>query len=401
MANSPQSNFGGRISERLFISFFLIIGMFGLASPYNYNVLPANFLFEALLFLIPITIIKLPKRDIAPFAIIAILYVAASYISSAIRNPTHILDFAQAYKAFIYVLPLSFIYNRNLFDRDRMVFFLKIIILLFFLKYSYSILLKIDPQLSHRPGIYTENNFELIFLLIAFYILKDDFQNTAKRWFALIAAIVVISGSRSSIVALLIIYWGIYLNRLTYRTLLYLVIYSILIGIAAYIFSSRLGEQAITDVDRYRFFQVFLDEVRAWSVIDFISGSQALTPLSPISCASLVYYESLFSFSDDGSCYSVILHSYFLRVLFDHGVAGLIFLIWFIARALRGCNYNWTDVSIILGVLLSTALSVSAMNSIFSSLAIALAIGLKPGKTQFPNLAPNKMKSTDHIFSDP
>ena len=122
---------------------------------------------------------------------------------------------------------------------------------------------------------------------------------------------------------------------------------------------------------------VFVDEVRYWPAWKFLFGSMPLTPLSSASCSSLAYYHDLFSFSGDGRCYSVILHSYFLRVIFDHGIIGLAFLLLFMMISLRKSGYAKNEVFVFLGIICSSALSVSAMNSVFVSLAIALALGLR------------------------
>ncbi len=55
---------------------------------------------------------------------------------------------------------------------------------------------------------------------------------------------------------------------------------------------------------------------------------QSTTPLLPASCADLSYYQTLFSYAGDGRCYSVILHSFIMRVIYDHGIIGFAFLIF-------------------------------------------------------------------------
>ncbi|WP_216073902.1 hypothetical protein, partial [Acinetobacter baumannii] len=90
-----------------------------------------------------------------------------------------------------------------------------------------------------------------------------------------------------------------------------------------------------------------------------------ITALSPESCRSLSFYDVLFSYSGNGSCYSVILHSYFFRVIFDHGAFGLVLLFSFLAVALRKYGYSKMDVGVVIGILSASALSVSAMNSVF------------------------------------
>ena len=364
---------------------FLIVGIVGLLSPFSYNLLPSNAIFEIVLVVCAALVFRIPKRSVFLFAAASGLYLLLSFALMRLFQPAHPLDFAQAYKAFFYVIPLCVFYKRNVFDRASAAKLLKLLIILFLLKYGYSVALNLTPRMGDRPGLFLENNFELIFLMIVFYVLRDDLGRQMISWFLALVAIIALSGSRSSMLALIVLFYGLFLTRLTLKSFFYMAGLALLGGATAGIFVLRSDGGGIQSIDRYNFAMVFLSEVSNWPAWKFAVGSMPLTPLSPQSCAHLSYYVDLFSFSGNGSCYSVILHSYILRVIFDHGALGLIFLISFIALSLTRSGYSRMESFIVLMIICSSSLSVSAMNSVFVSLALALALGIrKHGQADTP-----------------
>ncbi len=367
----------GRV-EGVYFGSILLLAFVGFLSPASYNALPAGPILEGVLAVCAFLVMRIPKREAMPFLAISAAYVTISLSLMVFYKPSNYLDFAQAYKAFIYIIPLCFFYRRDLFDRRQALFVLKLLMVAFLLKYSYSIALNVTPRMGTRPGLFVENNFELIFLLLYFFILREDFGKRLTAWFAVLSVIVLISGSRSSALALIVVFCGIYLRNLSLKTVFYLLGLAILGASAAALFLSRgYAAGGIESIDRFRFMMIFLYEIRNWSVFDYLFGSFPITALSNESCKALSFYEGLFSYSEDGSCYSVVLHSYFFRVIFDHGVFGLALLFYFLAFTLKRSGYARIDVAVIIGVLAASALSVSAMNSIFATLALALALGIK------------------------
>ncbi len=353
---------------------FYVLCLAGLATYSDYNILPATPIFELVLFATAALLIRKPRKKIAFFLFISFFYVSLSFAYSAFITGTHILDYAQAYKAFIYIIPLCFFYRRKVFSSDQLCVFVKVLLIFFLLKYSYSIVLNVNERMGSRPAILVENNFELIFLITVFYIASPFLGKTKNFWFLVLAIITVISGSRSSLGALMIAFAGIYLNRLTIKTAFYLFLFLLLTIVVFFIFYSRLEGGDIESIDRFRFMLIFIEETKNWGLPNYAFGTAPVTPLSGTSCSLLGYYQTLFSYSGDGSCYSVILHSYIMRALFDHGLVGLAFLFLFIYRALRGCEYSPFQALCIIGIYFSSALSVSAMNSVFISIATAIAL---------------------------
>ncbi|EMO6902583.1 hypothetical protein QDZ16_005228 [Pluralibacter gergoviae] len=144
------------------------------------------------------------------------------------------------------------------------------------------------------------------------------------------------------------------------------------------VFQARLdasGGSSYEQIDRYRFFLEFLYSTSQWPWWRFLTGATAITPLSPESCAHLSFYQPLFSYAGDGKCYSVILHSFLLRVIYDHGVLGLIFLISSLFIFLN--KFTLKHKICIIGILLATAMSVSSLNNVYVSIALIFYIASK------------------------
>jgi len=72
----------------------------------------------------------------------------------------------------------------------------------------------------------------------------------------------------------------------------------------------------------------------------------------------------------------VILHSYFLRALFDHGVLGLVLLFSLLWLGLRRSGTGARDALAVLTLISVSGLSVSAFNNVFASMVLAVAMGL-------------------------
>lgn len=394
---------------------FLIIGLgiVGALSPWDYNVLPAVPMMELMVLLLSVLVFPPKSRLSWLFMLSAGAYLVATFIIAAFINDAHILDYVQAYKAFFYVALLCSFIGETLFKKEHVAKFFYVVLLLFFLKYSYSRLLGLDSWVSQRPGIFTENNFELVFLILLLYLVLP-----VIRWrflsFSTVMLIIFLSGSRSAFLCFAVVYFFSVFRLGKGFIKQWVLLFPLLIALAYGIVSDRMdislgggsgttvqtpsmpalegrgsvatpeGGEAVeqepltfrsflergASIDRVRFLLYFLNETEDWHWGNVLLGTQPLTPLSVQTCEDLSYWSELHSFSGDGSCYSVILHSYIIRVLYDHGVAGLLFLIVFTVYALRKSGYSWADTLCVLGVLLASSLSVSAFNSVFAVLSM-------------------------------
>jgi len=145
----------------------LVLGLVGLASPGIYNLLPAESLLEGVFLLA--AVLSMARIDVAArsFLLVALLYATVKVALMALGTSGAWLDFVQAYKAYFYLLGLAFFIRKGMFDGRRLARFSCVLVVLFFAKYAYSVVL---GGLDARPGIYTENNFELVLLMGLFYL---------------------------------------------------------------------------------------------------------------------------------------------------------------------------------------------------------------------------------------
>jgi len=307
------------------------------------------------------------KSTALGIAAISTIYLSTSFIFSTFYTRANPLDFAQAFKAFYYLIFLAFFSGKRFFGKDETSALFKITLTFFLLKYS------IDRFImgETRPTLLVENNFELIFLALMFYLYNIHNKKISPALTALTIAVFMLSGSRSSIVCLAIAIFFSHGKKVGFNTILYLAAIPVIVFIAAFTFSQRQGDGFdLESVDRYRFFLQFLYSTRDWSLLNYIFGTTPITPLDPVSCGALSFYEKLFSYDGSSTCYSVILHSFLLRAVYDHGFIGLIFL--YLSTWLLLKNLSFTQKICVVGILFSTGFSVSALNNVYVAISIAI-----------------------------
>lgn len=298
--------------------------------------------------------------------LIAVIYTLGSAIYAVSVKGTHPLDFALAFKSFYYLILLIPFCGKEIFRPQDISRLNKFVLRLFFVIYA----IKRFGLGDDRPTVLVENNFELIFLSLVFYANYlgtkriDAFDTVA------FIAIVAMSGSRSSAVAAaLVLGFCIDFSKLKAKDILAAIAFGIVALAAVYIFISRTPS-GLSETDRVRFFNYFLSSTEEWTLTDFIFGAPRITPLPEAACAALSFYQKLFSYSGDGKCYSVIFHSFNLRVIYDHGIAGALFLYGAVWAILYRHSVR-TKACVIL-VILATGMSISALNNVYAITPIAL-----------------------------
>jgi len=152
---------------------------------------------------------------------------------------------------------------------------------------------------------------------------------------------------------------------------------AILVGILSFLLLDKLNGRGLESIDRVTFLLMFIEETKDWDAVTWLIGSPVLTPLSSHSCNTLRYFEHLFSFSGNGECFSVLLHSFILRSIFDHGVLGLLALSVTTIYIIKAKGYPHKDAISILLILFATSLSVSSFNSIYVALGLLILVTKK------------------------
>lgn len=316
-----------------------------------------------------------PKK----FFFVACAWVVLAFATTYISASPNIFDFLLIYKAFIYVVLLTFFIRRNFFSDTEVSRLFYLLLAAYFVKYSIATIIS-DSSIRYRPGIFTENNFELILLLVL-YIRTISFQNFKGNPFGrreyvqslVIFLVLLLSGSRSATVAGLAGAAILFTRLDSYKSLLraFLLIL-IASGVAGFVFFTRLTDSDFQDIDRVRMFWIFYDVQSGKGFLEWLVGSPPITALPVWACNELSYYQSLFSYSGDGSCYSVIFHSYLFRAIHDYGFAGLGFIMFFVWYGLKLSCKSLRELLAIFSIIFLNGLSVSSMNSIFSAIALAI-----------------------------
>lgn len=343
----------------------------------QYNYLPVASLLDIQLFVMVALLLFMSKMNIKwlffSFSIIFyLLYCFSSYTMHPIGS---VYDFLVINKSFIYFSLLLLIVGSDIkLRKDDVCFIFKLLLVCYLLKY---ILSRVFFDIS-RPGLFYENNFELIPILTLWFVLSYFGLLEGRFWALAYFCVILLSGSRSALVSMICIESFLRIRHFDFRTILGIILIFVLTGVAILIFILRLEGKGIESIDRLIFLNIFISEVSSFTALDFFTGAKSITPLSQLSCSKLTFYESLFSDYDSRLCFSVMFHSYFLRTIFDHGIIGVVFVFTLLFRVLKFSDYN-TRLSIgLVFVFIINSLSVSSLNSSFAFLSMIILLLFNP-----------------------
>ena len=310
------------------------------------------------------------KKNPAIPVIIAIrwssfLYILFSYIYAVGWQGANVLDFLLIYKCFVYLFFLTFLVGKQFMSFVTTNRALVIIFSLFFLKYLFAIVIRGHP----RPILYMENNFELMFVyalyLIRYMVTKEKYL----YWLAFAGLITILSLSRSSLLMYSVLVLFVIYDSFK-KTRVFIIPGALMVlGIAVYmIFSAR--SDSIEDVDRYRFMLVWWSQVKDWDLFSWLFGSPRISRLSSGACSYMNYFKMMFSKSGDGTCYSVVLHSFLLRIIYDHGILGLVFVIFAVYQCLVKSGIRRDVILVFITIVIINGLSVSSFNNLFFAISM-------------------------------
>jgi len=319
-----------------------------------------------------------------------LFYIVLSYIYAVGYKQANLLDFLLIYKSFIYIFFLTFLCNKKFMSFKGINRLTMLLFSVFFLKYAVMIILRLDP----RPILFMENNFELMFLY-ALYLIR--YSVTKHRYMPLLiflGVITILSLSRSSLLMYsILVLFVIYDSFEKTRVFFIPGIMMLLGGVVYYIFSQR--SDSLEDVDRYRFMLLWWTNVQDWNVLQWLFGAERISPLTPYTCGMMNYFSSLYSYSGDGTCYSVILHSFLLRVIYDHGILGLIFIVMSTAFMLAKSGVRKDVILVFVVIVLINGLSVSSFNNLFYAISMVF---LMTTNTQFKQVTDEPEGNDDEIM---
>lgn len=376
--HSSMSKYRGprwtRLSEFLFISLpiFLILG--SITPPTMQNWFPTTLIFEIIFFgIVALSTFLLPQGRYKWIWFALVFWIAYRLLVSVLADyPAPLDEFFRAHKWILYTVALISALRFRVLDGRKLNLLVNAMLVASAIKYSYSVALL---GFSARPGIFTENNFEL-FLLFGLVIVVYERGFHKNFWFfSALLFVVFLSGSRSGATGLLVLLLFL-ATRSQNRTKLvqYLILLSVSFGAAVALLIFQARGVNLETIDRINFLSRFSIEVSSWSIYEWAFGAPALSQMSYETCAYLSFYGTLLSSAGDGTCYSVILHSQILRLVFDFGITGLLLCFGLLYFILRSSGMTWQPSLALLALALTNSFSVSGPNNVYVVLPILAAL---------------------------
>ncbi|USD38673.1 hypothetical protein [Ferrimonas sp. SCSIO 43195] len=316
------------------------------------------------------------------YASLSLLYLLyAVYIFEFKEDVASLKDYFIAFKPFVYILILSMAIGKRVFSQSdirRAFYFLCFV---FLVKYIFWLII----GNTTRPGVFTENNFELMLPMMLFVSLLDNKKRVGLFRIFLLGTICLLSGSRSGLIVFLVV---MYFTNFGYERIekyLKVILLSIFVPAIMGLFIYRLGSMSIEEIDRVVFLSVFVSEISSWNFVEFLFGNPILTNLSIEGANRLSYYYLLFSDPEQSIAYSVVFHSFILRMIFDHGLMGLIFVLFFVFNSLSKSGYSINTILSIICIMLLNGLSVSSFSSVFFFMGMVILLMQDRGLTHRAN----------------
>lgn len=303
---------------------------------------------------------------------ILILGYALTRLVPALYIGAPITDFLQAYRWVFYMIVLALGVGRYWGPIAPLVKVAWALIGMALAKAALTYFLAGDGE---RPGLLIENNFELALFCGLAVVLYNRLGRGKPVMIVMLGALTLLAGSRSGVFAYLVfVLFAVSQIRATRSNLfLRFLLFCAAPGLAVLpivIFSDRAETVRI---DRLNFLDVFFYETQHWNLANWLFGTVPITPLTD-GCTRLAFYKSLFSSTGDGTCYSVIMHAFVLRVVFDAGIAGAILVfsvIWYTMRKSRAS----IPVSLaVVGIAVTNSLSVSGPNNPYVMLPVLIGV---------------------------
>jgi hypothetical protein len=370
--------FTSRSNTNFLILALICLGSLSFFSGTNYHFLPAPKIFEVV-FLILCCWSMATQFKINKFNFFMLLFIVAVIIIIFLRSyfifGTGFIDTFIATKSLFYLIIFLFISTKKISISSDHIFHLFCITLyLFFAKYVVQYFI----YNVNRPGIFGENNFEMMFLLILFTFVSiyNKLKITPCKSF-LLFLVVLLSGSRSAQLSYVFIILLLQFSDVKSINLSILFKAVFAFGVVCILIVLSLTLRPINSlegIDRFSFLLVFLDELKDMPLGNMLFGKLAIAPLQPASCSQLSYYTSLFSRSGDGTCYSVILHSFIMRAIIDFGLIGSLVIAYLYFMVLRTAGHHSFFSLAIISIGFINSLSVSGMNNIFYALGVLVTL---------------------------
>jgi len=240
---------------------------------------------------------------------------------------------------------------------SRWVIYLYPIYLVYLIFYKYIFL----NQFEQRPNFIFENNFEVPFLLSCFICLAFIYKEKVFNLFILVSLSIFLTGSRSGLIAYLIVATA-YILTLSRKALLFGVL--IIGGVLAYVLVVRgIPALNVSSIDRVQTFNGLFSFYN-FSILEILKlpvgfgiyqkvPASVCTPLEPFAeWVTGNFY----------NCDPIMLQAFFTRGIYQYGVYVLLFIplafYWEVKK-----RVGWYLAAIILAPILCASLSVGGFSN--------------------------------------
>lgn len=363
--------------EWLVLLTFLALIIFGITDfNESYNSLPVSLFLDILVVTIlasSISNLKMININIFLIFIFVSIYLGISFISSFVYNKDLFIDFFLAYKLYFYLFFLLISSFKKVFSKEFFYTLYRFLLWSLNVKYIISIIF----FSIYRPGLFTENNYEILSISIFFiFNLNINKHLFSKSDIFMYILSVSMSASRSGFIILILIFfinWKTISNLINFPKYKFLFILTLPFFIFTFlIVIFRFSN--ISSIDRVQFFYVFLDEFNNFSFFEKLFGPARLTTLKSDSLNQLSHFVqyNMASHKDSSLAYPFILTPFIFRTLLTHGIIFSILSIYIMYKLLI---YNSIPHKVSLQIILITlfnGFSVSGFQSVFFFLPFLL-----------------------------
>lgn len=365
-------------------SMLLIAGALSVPFLGGYGPLPTTALLDGWIVLLLITLVVRGRTEAHLIMLLLAIYLL-SRVVLVLYTESPLYDAAQAYRWVLYLIVMATVVGRQWGPIRPLIGVTWALLGLALVKSAATFALYGGGE---RPGLLLENNFELaLFSGLVAVLYRHMSSRERLGVLAVLGAVVALSGSRSGAVSFVVlaVYATTKMTRANALTRYVILLALGGLGAAAYwVFDQRAA--VVSRVDRLNFLDVFLAETQHWSPLTWVFGTTPITRLSSGGCQRLGYYETLFSSVGDGTCFSVILHSFVLRVVFDSGLLGLALSIFVPLYLMRKAGVDRALGLSLVAISVANGLSVSGLNNPYVALPIMLAIATA-SRSELPPLS--------------
>jgi hypothetical protein len=291
-------------------------------------------------------------------ALFLVIYIYFRLIGLGNVNPDELLALLSGEKPLLTIIMLLILPKINV-PMNHLVTY-RVALLVFVLCYSYQLLNGVA-----RPSVFEENNIELMGLFV--YWIYAARLSRKKIDHLLLGYVVTISGSITASVVFLVIVGAIFLTEQRRKFIVAGFIFSALI--VSYLLYDR-SISSINNVDRYHYVVSALSSMaEQGSVVTSIFGFPAATAVPEAVCEL-----SPWKRTDAGICYSNAFQLSWARILWDHGILGVMLVAWLYYKSLIWRGLGQSSSRLIFIIAMIGGFSVSGVGNTYAAIAVAMII---------------------------